>query len=50
MMGNVKIMAFSDVLCSLVDSADVSEDLAAHIFCPEEKLISKISLYLYKVF
>lgn len=51
MAGNVKILAFCIVLlCSLADSPDVSEEPAAHIFCLEEKLISTISLYLYKVF
>jgi hypothetical protein len=53
MAGNVKIMTSCDVLFwSLVDSTDVSEEPAAQIFCPEEKLISIISLYLrvYKVF
>jgi len=48
---NIKIMTFCVVLlCSLVESADVSEEPAAHIFCLEEKLINKISLYLCKVF
>jgi len=51
MAGKAKIMAFCVVLlCSLVDSVDVSEEPAAHIFCLEEKLISTISLYLYKLF
>jgi hypothetical protein len=50
MVWKVKIMAYCDVLlCSLVDSADVSEEPAVHIFCSEEKLISNISLYLYKL-
>jgi hypothetical protein len=51
MAGNIKIMVFCVVLlCSLVDSADVSEEPAAHIFCLEEKLISTTSLYLCKLF